>query len=203
MKLKQFIFASMAMLLCFSVSAFAQETPALPNAEVINLGGVTVVPGVEADPFKTDNYYIYDLVGGSGLQSGVTDPFDLQIAMQFKAKDTEEEAKENHYADYTTDFFIQMTGIKDDSFDADGCYLAGYYPSFGAWVKIPLDGFTVEENTIYPVITSAGFDFKYTDICGSVKDFICGIYLTPEVLAANPDLKVDLSLGLSESRDEA
>ena len=96
-----------------------------------------------------------------------------------------------------------MKGMSGESFVGDGCYLAGYYPSFDAWVLIPLDGFTVENGKVYPVITSAGFDFKYVDICSSVENFICGIYLTPEVLAANPDLNVTLSLGLSKDMDAA
>jgi hypothetical protein len=174
----------------------------LPNAEVKDLGNVTVGPDQEG-VYGTDSYYVYDLVGGSGLKSA-EEPFDLQIAMNFKAKDTAEEAAANAFGNYTTDFFITMTGLANNgSFVADGCFLAGYYPSFKAWVKIPLDGFTVENGKVYLVITSAGFDFKYTDICGEVKDFICGIYLTPEVLAANPDLKVELSLGLSEDMDAA
>ena len=200
MKLKQFMFALVAMVLGFSVSAFAQE---LPNAEVSNLGIVTVGPDAEKAPYKTESYYSYDLIGGSGLSTVNDESFMMQIAMQFKAKDTAEEAAENYYANYTTDFFITMTGMENGSFVADGCYLAGYYPSFESWVKIPLDGFTVENGVVYPVITAAGFDFKYTDICGSVKDFICGIYLTPKVLEANPDLQVKLSLGLSENQDAA
>ena len=173
----------------------------LPNAEVVNLGHVTVGPEAE-DVYNTDSYYVYDLINGGGL-ANADEPFNLQIAMNFKAKDSAEQAAANMYGNYTTDFYITMTGINGGSFEANGCYLAGYYPSYGAWVKIPLDNFTVDNNKVYPVITAAGFDFKYTDICGDVKDFICGIYLTPEVLAANPNLNVELSLGLSKDIDAA
>ena len=208
MKLKQFILASMAMLLCFVSPSLAQnakyEQGQLPDAEVINLGRVTVGPNEANEPYKTESYYVYDLLGNQSQKlTSCSDAFSLQIAMNFKAKDTAEEAATNSYANYTTDFFIKMTGMSGNSFEANGCYIAGYYASYGAWVKIPLDGFTVENGQVYPVITAAGFDFKYTDICSSVKDFICGIYLTPEVLAANPDLKVELTLGLSENIDEA
>ena len=185
----------------YDAEALTPPVAQLPNAEVVNLGHVTVGPEAEG-VYNTDSYYVYDLINGGGLASA-EEPFNLQIAMNFKAKDTAEEAAANAYGNYTTDFYITMTGINGNSFEADGCYLAGYYPSFDAWVKIPLDGFTVENGQVYPVITAAGFDFKYTDICGQVKDFICGIYLTPEVLAANPDLKVELSLGLSKNFDAA
>ena len=177
--------------------------PELPDAEVKNLGSLTVTNGSAEDGSQFDgDYYIYDLIGGNGLTTA-TDPFDLTIAMQFIAKDTAEEAAANFFANYTTDFFLEMKGMSGESFVGDGCYLAGYYPSFDAWVLIPLDGFTVENGKVYPVITSAGFDFKYVDICSSVENFICGIYLTPEVLAANPDLNVTLSLGLSKDMDAA
>jgi len=150
----------------------------LPNAEVKNLGYVTVEEGDENSYKSFDGSYgVYDLIGGSGLSSAST-PFDLQIEMEFVAKDSPEEAEANYYGDYTTDFFITINGIEADSFEGDGCYLAGYYPSFNSWVTIPLDNFPIENGKIYPVITSAGFDFSYVDICSAVQDFICGIYLT-------------------------
>ncbi len=189
MKLKRIL----ALILCVcmvlstaSTVVLADEQPVLPNAEVIELGSITI-----------DEYSIYD-----GSLSEGDEPIDLQIAMEFIAKDTEEEAAKNFYGNYTTDFFIKMEDMAGDSFIADGCYLAGNYGEFG-WIKIPLDGMVVEENTIYPVITSVGFDFKYTDICSIVKDFKCGIYLSEKVLAENPDLKVNLTLGLCETADHA
>lgn len=173
----------------------------LPNAEVKDLGSITVGQDEYAD---VTSYYIYELLGNQDqkLATG-TEPFDLQIAMQFESKDTPEQAAANAFGNYTTDFFIEINGLKDGSFVGDECYLAGYYPSFEAWVKIPLDGFTIEDGKVYPVITSAGFDFKYTDICSSVQNFTCGIYLSDEVLEANPNLKVELTLGLSEDMDAA
>ena len=171
---------------------------ALPDAEVTNLGSITVGLG----DYTANAYMMYDIINGGKLQEA-TVPYDLTLAMDFKAKDTAETAAQNAFGNYTTDFFITMSGMSQASFVGDGCYLAGYYPSFKAWVKIPLDGFTVENGKVYPVITSAGFDFKYTDICGTVGQFICGIYLTPEVLAANPNLTVDLTLGLAENKDAA
>ena len=166
---------------------------ALPNAEVKNLGAINV---------NVDSYFKYDLIGGSGLTTA-TNPFDLQIAMEFIAKDSAEEAASNAYANYTTDFFITLAGFNGQTLTADGCYLAGYYPSFNEWVVIPLDGFTIEKGVTYPVITAAGFDFKYTDICTSVGDFICGIYIPESIQNANPGLTVELQLGLSENIDKA
>jgi hypothetical protein len=173
----------------------------LPSADVINLGPVTIGP--DGDYTYGDNYFVYDLIGATGLSS-TNEPFDLQIALNFLAKDTSEDAANNAFGNYTTDFYITIDGVENGSFVADDdCYLAGYYPSFNAWVKIPLKGFTIEDGKVYPVITSAGFDFKYTDICGTVSDFICGIHLSDAVLQANPDLNVKLELGLSKTYEEA
>ena len=159
----------------------------LPNAEVKNLGAITV-----------DEYGIYN--GSSLIEGG--EPIDLQVAMEFLAKDTPEEAAENIFADYITDFYITIEGIEGDSFVADGCYLAGEYGDFG-WIMIPLDGMTIEEGVVYPVITSVGLAFSYEDICTSVVDFNCGIYFSDAVINANPDMQVTLTLGLSESMDKA
>jgi hypothetical protein len=71
-----------------TVSVFADEnTNVLPNAEVTSLGAQIVT---------VDSYYIYDLVGSQKLTSA-SDPFALQIAMEFVAKDTPEQAEANAY----------------------------------------------------------------------------------------------------------
>lgn len=188
MKLRKFLAVVLSIAMVLSSMSFTvlADDPALPNAEVKNLGAITI-----------DEYSIWD---GSLSEGG--DPIDLQIAMEFIAKDTEEEAVANFYGNYTTDFFIKMEGMANGNFTADGCYLAGNYGTFG-WIQIPLDGMLIEEGVIYPVITSVGFDFKYTDICSAVKDFKCGIYLSETVIEENPDLKVNLTLGLSEDIDTA
>lgn len=174
------------------------ERGVLPDADVTNLGAITVGKG----DYTADAYLTYDLVNDGKLEEASV-PYNLTLAMDFKAKDTAEEAAEGMFGDYITDFFIKMDGMSSASFVGDGCYLAGYYASYGMWVKIPLDGFTVENGKTYPVITSAGQFFTYADICGTVGEFICGIYLTPEVLAANPNLTVELTLGLSENNAAA
>ncbi len=161
----------------------------LPVAEVKNLGAITFTPNLVVDINKK-------------IKDVEKVPTDLQIAMEFMAKDTPEQAAENPFGEYTTDFFIEISNLSSDSFDATGCYLAGHYGDF-EWVQVLLDGMTIEEGKIYPVITSVGFDFSYVDICTSVEDFKCGIYLTDEVLNANPDLEVKLTLGLSKDMDSA
>ncbi len=167
-------------------TSMADTEKTLPNAEVKALGNISVT-----------EYSVFD----GGLSDG-TGTMDLQVAMQFVANDSVEEATQNEYGEYTTDFYITIKGLSGDSFVADGCYIAGNYDPFG-WIKIPLDGMEIENNKIYPVITSYDFDFSYIDICDSVQNFMCGIFLSEEVLSANPDIKVQLELGLSENLDKA
>ena len=166
-----------------------EEDKTLPNAEVRNLGSVTI---------PADTYICYP--------NGATDKdLELDVAMQFIAKDTPEEASENYYGNYTTDFFIEFGGLTDGVLDTTGCYLAGNYGEFG-WIAIPVDGMieTVEEGVVYPVLSGATpFDFKYVDICREVKDFTCGIYFSNEIKEKHPNITVKLSLGLSETLDDA
>ena len=166
----------------------------LPNAEVINVGPYTV---------DEESYYIYNITNKS-FTSGHKDEFDLQVTLGFIANDTVEEAAANAYGQYLTDFRIKIEGIENGSFVADkDCYLAGYYPFFGGWVKVNLDGMTIENNVGYPVITGVTeMPFTYETICDIVKSFICGIHLSDEVLQANPNLKVSLELGLAETQEK-
>ena len=163
----------------------------LPNAEVVNMG-----------PTEISDYRIWG--GGSNLNQG-TGTINLQVALDFIAKDSDKEAHENAYGQYVTDFYITIDGAEGGSFVADGCYLAGNYGEFG-WIMIPLDGMSITNGVMHPVITSAfagSFSFSYEDICTLVKDFKCGIYFSEEVLDANPRLTVSLNLGLSESLEQA
>ncbi|MBQ3118398.1 MAG: right-handed parallel beta-helix repeat-containing protein [Clostridia bacterium] len=166
-----------------------QKDKTLPNAEVRNLGSVTI---------PADTYICYP--------NGATDKdLELDVAMQFIAKDTPEEAAENYYGNYTTDFFIEFGGLTDGVLDTTGCYLAGNYGEFG-WIAIPVDGMieTVEEGVVYPVLSGATpFDFKYVDICREVKDFTCGIYFSDDIKEKHPNITVKLSLGLSETLEYA
>lgn len=128
--------------------------------------------------------------------------YPLQAAMKFSALQTEEEAiaAPGNYEDWYVDFFITIEGLEGGKFTADSdCYLAGYYGSYG-WVQIPLEYFASEfDEGTYPVMGAVSANLKYgADICGSVKEFICGMHLSEAVLEEHPDLKITLELGMSE-----
>ena len=153
-----------------------------PNATVNNQGAL-VVPGGD-----------YIVQGGGDN----TVEMPLSFVMQFLANQTAADMANSPYADWYADFVITFTGIENGKFTADGCYLAGYYGDFG-WVKVPVDGMEITEGARYPVMLGVGMGQKYSYICEGVKDFRCALYLTPEILAANPDLKVNLELSVIDN----
>lgn len=152
-----------------------------PTATVNNLGAMTIA---EAD---------YNVYGGS--KSG---DMPLNFVMQFLADQTAEDMETSPYADWYGDFVLTFTGLENGSFIADGCYLAGYYGTFG-WVKVPVDGMTIENGVRYPVMLGVGMGQKYEYICSDVKDFRCAMFIPDEILEANPNLKVNLELSVVDN----
>ena len=153
-----------------------------PTATVNNLGMTTIAAG---------DYMVY----GGGTN---TVDMPLSFVMQFLADQDAEDMDESPFADWYGDFVITFTGIESGSFTADGCYLAGHYGSFG-WVKVPVDGMVIEEGARYPVMLGVGLGQKYDYICSSVQDFKCALYLTPEILEANPNIEVKLELAVVDN----
>ena len=157
-----------------------------PTATV-NDYGPTIIPGGE--------YGVWD---GSNYTSTSTADMPLSFVMQFIADQTAADMANSPYADWYADFVITFDGLENDAFIANGCYLAGYYGDFG-WVKIPVDGMTIEEGVRYPVMLGVGLGQKYDYVCSGVKDFKCALYITPEILALNPNLTVNLELAVVDN----
>ena len=153
-----------------------------PTATVNNLGRTTVA---------ASDYMVY----GGGTN---TEDMPLSFVMQFLADQDAEDMATSPFAEWYGDFVITFTGIENGSFTANGCYLAGHYGSFG-WVKVPVDGMTIEEGVRYPVMLGVGMGQKYDYICSGVEDFMCALYLTPEILAANPNIQVNLELAIVDN----
>ena len=127
-----------------------------PTATVNNLGATTIAGG---------KYSIYD--GSSIKGTTATDPgMPLSFVMQFLADQDEDDMATSPYADWYGDFVLTFTGLESGSFSAEGCYLAGYYGSFG-WVKVPVKGLldTIEQGVRYPVMLGVGLGQKYDYIC--------------------------------------
>ena len=141
-----------------------------------------------------------------------SDP-DLTFALNFKIKDMDgltDEYLEKlfaKYGDYYTDYVLTISGLSQESvtFNANGNadgYLAGQYDKWSEnWVSVPFDDVTVENGqSLYimeyaaKLMNKQGLRFTLREVAEIVQNFDCGVYFTPEFLAANPDLKVDLEL---------
>ena len=157
-----------------------------PTATVNNLGVQTIPAGQ------------YGVWNGSSYTGASTEDMPLSFVMQFLADQDAEDMKTSPYSEWYADFVITFEGIENESFIADGCYLAGFYGDFG-WVKVPVDGMKIEDGVRYPVMLGVGLGQKYYYVCSGVQDFKCALYLTPEILAANPNLKVNLELAVVDN----
>ena len=136
---------------------------------------------------------------------------DLTFALNFKA-DEVEDAQLAYYGNWFADF--ELTFNKDVTLnangDADG-YLSGQYDEWSEnWVNVPFENVTLTANETFKIMEYAsklmgenGLKLTYNDVYTSVKDFDCGVYLTPAFLAANPDLEVTLELRMYNPANES
>ncbi len=111
------------------------------------------------------------------------------------------------YGDYFADFVITFN--KDLTLGygegTDG-WLSGNYGDYG-WINVPTDGKTisVEANKSYRVMDIAAellgndnLHITYDFVVEFVQEFQCGVYLTPEFIAENPDFGVEIGLSMFE-----
>lgn len=148
---------------------------------------------------------------------------DLTFALNFTIKgmksftDDYIEALLDKYGDWYTDYVLTISGLTSEKviFNANGGegvngYLAGKYKAWSeSWVSVPFENVAVENGeSLYimeyaaSLMGQSGLRFTLAEIAAIVQDFDCGVYFTPEFLAANPNMKVELSLVVFEE-DEA
>lgn len=158
-----------------------------PSATVTNLGERVVAAG---------DYSVYP-------NGETTEDLNLPFVMQFTANHTKEQAASTPFGKWYGDFVVSFDGFENGGFTADGCYLVGNYGSFG-WIKVPVDGMEIKNGDRFPIMLSLVNGAQtYEGICDYVKEFLCALYLTPEIVNANPNLKVTLELDVVENSDEA
>ena len=137
---------------------------------------------------------------------------DLTFAMNFKA-DEATNAQLYYYGPWYADFVLTVN--KDVTFNADGGadgWLSGQYDAWSEnWVNVPFGKGAVtlkagEELQIMKfaaeLMGKTGLRYTYKEVYETVKDFDCGVFFTPEFLAANPDLEVTLELRIYNPADE-
>ena len=141
-----------------------------------------------------------------------SDP-DLTFALNFAIKDVENLDPEYleklfaQYGDWYTDYVLTISGLTDEdvTFNANGGgdgYLSGQYDAWSEnWVSVPFEDVTLANGaSIYimeyaaKLMNKQGLRFTLAEVAEIVQNFDCGVYFTPEFLAANPGLKVDLHL---------
>ncbi len=134
----------------------------------------------------------------------------LTFAKKFTADDVDEPVAD-FYGDWYADFVLTLnkdaTFNADESAGADG-YLAGEYGDYG-WISVPFENVTLKAGESLKIMEYAaklmgqsGLKITYNDVLTAVKEFNCGIFFTPEYLAANPDLEITLELRIYDNEDE-
>ena len=109
----------------------------------------------------------------------------------------------SHYVDYV----LKIEGLTAEQVvfnangDADG-YLGGQYDEWSEnWVYVPFEDVPMKNGESLYIMEYAaelmgkpGLRFTLEEIAAIVQDFDCGVFFTPEFLAANPDMVVTLQL---------
>lgn len=154
-------------------------------------------PAVTKEILATPNYF-------ENFDSA-TDPILLTYAMKFIADQFTDPAAEAEmlaaYGDWHTEFYLKLN---KDVRGVDG-YLAGSVPEMMnyKWRKMGDEGnynvliYAGQELPVVEALTAGGVSFDWDSIYNGVKEFWCGVYLTDEFMAANPDLCVCLTLRLT------
>ncbi|MBE7018678.1 MAG: hypothetical protein E7413_02220 [Ruminococcaceae bacterium] len=135
----------------------------------------------------------------------------LTYALNFKA-DPSTASQLAMFGDWYADYEITIN--KTATFNLDGTedgYLAGQYDSWSpAWVQVPKMDITLTPGTPLKIMETAaktygkpGLKYTYQEVYDKVKDFDCGIYFSPEFLAANDGLEVTLCLKMYNPANEA
>ena len=111
------------------------------------------------------------------------------------------------YGKMYVDYRLTIEGLTDTEvvFNANGNadgFLGGQYDAWSPnWVCVPFDDVTIPDGgslmimeTAAEMMGKAGLRYVLEEIVTVVIDFDCGVYFTPEFLAANPNMKVTLDL---------
>ena len=134
---------------------------------------------------------------------------ELTFAMNFLADEATDDQLA-YYGDWYADF--ELTVNKEITFNAndtaDG-WLSGQYDAWSEnWVNVPFEDVTMKPGETLKIMEYAaklmgqsGLKVTYRDVYEGVKDFDCGLYLSPEYLAANPDFEVTLKLAMYNPDD--
>ena len=141
------------------------------------------------------------------------DGIELTFALNFAIKNADTldaaylEALMNTYGNHYVDYVLTINGLTSEKvvFNTTGgdAWLAGRYAAWaeGAWISVPGSNVELKNGESLFIMEKAselfgksGLRVTLEEIAEIVQNFDCGVYFTPEFLAANPDMKVTLEL---------
>ena len=134
---------------------------------------------------------------------------NLTFAVNGKA-DEPTQRQLNQYKDWYVDF--ELTVNKDVILNMDGSedgYLGGHYEWFGPdWAYLPDFPFLLDANKPFKIMESAAellgkSNFTYQMLYDYEPGFECGLFLSEEFLADNPDFRATLEVKLYNPNDKS
>ena len=166
------------------------------------------LPLAEVSPINVtlEKKHILESDGGSlagfpciNLPVGSTLPLD--VALNFKAKETADEARDASYGNWYVDFIVTVNkDLSEYTDQGTKFYLAGMYESFSTgWIVVDITDFDVQADQKYPLLGTMLMPFTYIDICEYVQEFQCGISAVGDVDLTG--LEITLQLVMFETME--
>ncbi|MBQ7225534.1 MAG: hypothetical protein IJX02_02905 [Clostridia bacterium] len=185
-------------------------TKTIINANMTGFTGTIEIINNDRATFKSSETGVVVTVAIPEVPSATTNPVvlrpELVYGLNFSADSITPEQLE-YFGDYFADFVITFN--QDVTLDADGdVYLTGEYGDYG-WISVPFEPITIKAGESIRIMEYAAelFDkeelqITYKDVVELVKNFNCGVYVSPEFAAANPNFKVSINLNMYDPADE-
>ena len=169
-------------------------------------------PADETESYVIGDTYVFTLPELPTATTEKVDNDELTFAMTFDADEVTEQQLD-FYGNWYADF--ELSANKDITLNADGGadgWLSGQYDEWSEnWVNVPFSKGDVTLNAGEPLkimeyaselMGKPGLKYTYKEVYEVVKLFNCGMYLTPEFIAANPDIEITLELKMYDPADE-
>ena len=185
-------------------------TKTIINANMTGFTGTIEIINNDRATFKSLETGVVVTVSVPEVPSATTNPVvlrpELVYGLNFSADSITPEQLE-YFGDYFADFVITFN--QDVTLDADGdVYLTGEYGDYG-WISVPFEPITIKAGESIRIMEYAAelFDkeelqITYKDVVELVKNFNCGVYVSPEFAAANPGFEVSINLNMYDPADE-
>ena len=185
-------------------------TKTIINANMEGFTGTIEIINNDRATFKSTETGVVVTVAIPEVPSATTNPVvlrpELVYGLSFSADSITPEQLE-YFGDYFADFVITFN--QNVTLGAGGdVYLTGEYGDYG-WISVPFEPITIKAGESIRIMEYAAelFDkeelqITYKDVVELVKNFNCGVYVSPEFAAANPGFEVSINLNMYDPADE-